>query len=91
MLVQQPLKAKLGKILVDKVEYQFKLVKTYKMWAYIELYDAINEKRFIRQITVPKDIAIGAPITLDDGICCLLRSEIKPPIWWTKWAFKKRK
>jgi len=92
MLVIPPPTKRYGEMEVGGTLYYFQLKKNYKVYAQIELIDMIT-KKYVREIQVPKDISIGAPInTTKNETCVLLRSEIKPIHWYTKkvYSYKRR-
>lgn len=92
MLVQPPPKPQYGEIEVDSVKYKFRLKKSNKTWGHIVLLNSITEKFVKEIIKVPKNLTIGAPVDTGEHKLCLLRSEIKPPVYWGKALhYNKRK
>ena len=84
MLVQPPPEPRYGEIEVDSVKYKFRLKKSNKTWGHIVLLNFITEKFVKELIKVPKNLTIGAPVDTGENKLCLLRSEIKPPLYWGK-------
>jgi len=93
MLVQKPPTPRYGEIEVDGVKYKFSVKKTFKQkHCQISIYGYVNEEYVTEIMKVPKNLSIGAPIQLAENKVCLLRSEVKPAIYWSKAAryFKRR-
>lgn len=92
MLIEQPPAARYGEIEVDGVKYKFRVTKTSGLKTTVVLLNYFTEK-YVKEITgVPKKTPIGAMIDIGKNKVLLLRSEIKPPVYWGKALhYSKRK
>lgn len=92
MLVQPPPKPRYGEIEVDGVKYKFYLKRSTPKYGHINLLNYVTEKFVKELIKVPKNLTVGAPFNMGENKICLLRSEIKPSIYWGKALhYNKRK